>query len=364
MKILLLGECSNLHWTLAQGLRKLGHNVTVASDGSRWMDNARDISLCRKGYGLVNTIGYIYDIYKNRERFKGYDVVQIKNPVFLDLKAEKNLRFFHFLKKHNKKVFLGAFGTDYYWIKSCHDGKTFRYSDFFIGDKPTGFPEVELHARGWTGTSKQAANEEIARSCDGIISCLYEYYVSYVNEFRDKLAYIPLPVNTDEVIFKQRIPKDKLNFFIGIQTDRAQLKGADILYKVLQEVHASYPGRCSIQKAESVPYAEYMSMMDDSDVLLDQLYSYTPGMNALAAMAKGLVTVSGGEPESYDILNEKENRPIINVLPDESDIYRQLEWLILNKEEIPGLSLRSRQFIEKHHDYLKVAHQYLDFWNS
>lgn len=36
MKILLLGEFSNLHWTLAEGLRKLGHEVCVVSNGDRW----------------------------------------------------------------------------------------------------------------------------------------------------------------------------------------------------------------------------------------------------------------------------------------------------------------------------------------
>ena len=29
MKILLIGEYSNVHWTLSQGLRALGHEVTV-----------------------------------------------------------------------------------------------------------------------------------------------------------------------------------------------------------------------------------------------------------------------------------------------------------------------------------------------
>lgn len=33
MKILFIGEYSNVHWTLAQGLRKLGHQVTVLSNG-------------------------------------------------------------------------------------------------------------------------------------------------------------------------------------------------------------------------------------------------------------------------------------------------------------------------------------------
>lgn len=52
MKILLLGEASNLHWTLAEGLRTLGHDVTVVSNGSGFMDNRRDIDLRRTDYGV------------------------------------------------------------------------------------------------------------------------------------------------------------------------------------------------------------------------------------------------------------------------------------------------------------------------
>ena len=36
MKILLLGDYSNVHATLALGLRALGHKVTLASDGDTW----------------------------------------------------------------------------------------------------------------------------------------------------------------------------------------------------------------------------------------------------------------------------------------------------------------------------------------
>lgn len=36
MKILLIGEYSNVHATLAQGLRSLGHHVVVASNGDFW----------------------------------------------------------------------------------------------------------------------------------------------------------------------------------------------------------------------------------------------------------------------------------------------------------------------------------------
>lgn len=365
MNILLLGECSNLHWTLAQGLRQLGHNVTVASDGSRWMDNDRNINLKRTSYSKLDSIKFLYNIFSNLDRLKGYDIVQIKNPIFIDLKAAKNLWLYKFLKKHNKKVFLGAFATDYYWIRTCLDGKSFRYSEFCIGNKQMQCTQAQHHINEWMGTEKEKINREIAETCNGIIACLYEYYVPYAQDYKEKLTFIPEPINTQEIKFVQRCENvDKVKFFIGLQKDRSQFKGTDILYEMLQEVHSKYPDESLISKAESLPYNKYVNLMSNSDVLLDQLYSYTPGMNAFAAMAQGLVVVGGGEPEGYEILNEYENRPIINVLPDREDVYNKLENLIKNKNQIADLSRRSRMFVEKHHDYIKVAKQYLDFWEK
>ena len=50
MKILLIGEYSNVHNTLAEGLRMLGHKVVVASNGDFWKNYPRDISRLRKYY--------------------------------------------------------------------------------------------------------------------------------------------------------------------------------------------------------------------------------------------------------------------------------------------------------------------------
>ena len=43
MKILLLGEYSNVHHTLALGLRALGHRVVVVSNGDFWKNYPRDV---------------------------------------------------------------------------------------------------------------------------------------------------------------------------------------------------------------------------------------------------------------------------------------------------------------------------------
>lgn len=365
MKILLLGECSNMHWMLAQALRQSGHDVTVASDGSKWMENNRDLDLTRNGYSFKDSLRYMWHLFRNLDKLKGYDIVQIKNPLFIDMKADRNLWLYKYLKRNNGKVFLGAFGTDYYWVSACFDRKTFRYSDYFIGNEPNNIEMAVQLAKEWQSKEKRQLNEYIADTCDGIIACLYEYYAAYKPLFDGKLTYISEPVNTQELTFIEKSAvDDKIRFFVGVQSDRHELKGTDLLMKCLKEIHRKYPREVLINKAENVPNKEYLKLMAQSDVLLDQVYSYTPGMNALTAMAQGLVTVSGAEPEMYTLLGESLNMPIVNVHPDEQDIFDKLEKIVLQKERLPEQSTASRKFIEKHHDSFMISRQYLDFWNK
>lgn len=81
-------------------------------------------------------------------------------------------------------------------------------------------------------------------------------------------------------------------------------------------------------------------------------------------MARGIIAVSGAEPEFYNFISEQKLRPIINVLPDRNDIFKQLENLIIDRDQLPRLSTESRQFVEKYHDHVKVARQYLEFWEK
>ena len=48
MRVLLLGEYSNVHWTLAEGLRRLGHEVCVLSNGDYWKNYKSDVLIPRR----------------------------------------------------------------------------------------------------------------------------------------------------------------------------------------------------------------------------------------------------------------------------------------------------------------------------
>lgn len=359
MKVLLIGEYSNVHATLADGLRAIGHEVTVLSNGDFWKDYPRDINLVRS-YTIWGGVKYMLKLYSLLPRLRGFDVVQLINPLFLELKADKHFSIYRYLRKHNREMVLGAFGMDYYWVNTCTKEKPLRYSDFNIGDEVRNNADAVKERKDWIGTDKERLNKYIAEDCDAIVTGLYEYQVCYEKFFPDKTTYIPFPIRPEqtEITESQKAIPDKLKLFVGISKGRSAYKGTDIMLSAARRLAEKYPQLVELRVAEGVPYEQYKQMMEGSDAILDQLYSYTPSMNPLIAMSKGIICVGGGEPENYEIIHEQELRPIINVLPNEESVYDELKKLVLHRDRIPELKRQSIEYVCKHHDYIKVAQRY------
>lgn len=361
MRILLIGEYSNVHWTLAEGLRLLGHEVTVLSNGDFWKDYPRDIDLVRKKRKWGG-IAYIMKLLTILPKLRNYDVVQLINPMFLEIKAHRIMPVYRYLRKYNKKMFLGAFGMDYYWVNECRTRKPLRYSDFNIGDELRTNDDALKETKDWIGTDKEQLNKMIAGDCDGIVAGLYEYYVCYQPHYAAKTTFIPYPIHSSNHDGRLQRNHDKMRVFIGINKKRNAYKGTDIMLRAVQRLADKYSDEMELICVESVPFAQYQQLMNGSDMLLDQLYSYTPSMNALLAMSKGIVCVGGGEPENYAVIDENELHPIVNVLPNEESVYQELERMILHPEQVKKLQQQSIEYISRHHDYVKVAQKYIDFW--
>ncbi len=366
MRILLLGEFSNVHNTLAKGLRQLGHEVTVASNGDFWKDYPRDIDLARRP-GKLGGLALMAKVYWWLRRWKDYDVVQLINPIFIELKAERLFPIYERLRKQNKKMVLCAMGIDYYWVSECTYKKPLRYSDFNIGERVRTDEPAIKEQRDWLGTAKERLNKKIAEDCDGIVAGLYDDLVCYQPYFNHKTQFIPLPIEMPEQTgqnTRQAEQNAKIRVFIGISKGRSQYKGTDIMLRAAEDVLQKYPDRMELVKVEGVPFEQYEKLMNGSDVILDQLYSYTPSMNPLLAMSKGIVCVGGGEPENYEIIKETRLRPIINVQPNYESVYHELEQLMLHPERLPMLQRESIEYVQRHHEYMKVARQYEAFYQA
>lgn len=357
MKVLLVGEYSNVHWTLAKGLRALGHEVTVASNGDFWKNYPRDIDLARHE-GPLGGVRLMCKIVANLPRMRGYDVVQLINPMFMELKAERLFPIYNYLRRHNGKVVLGAFGMDYYWVNENITRKPFRYGDFNIGETLRDTDDTRKEKADWLGTEKQRLNELIAHDCDSIVAGLYEYYECYHPLFPDKTVFIPFPIVSKDATISPRESHQPLKLFIGVNKTRSAYKGTDIMLRAARDAARDYPERINLEVAENIPFAEYTKLMEGSDAILDQLYSYTPSMNPLEAMSRGIICIGGGEPENYAILHEDNLRPIINVLPTYESVYNAIVDLAGKQTDIANLQRQSVEYIRKHHDYIKVAREY------
>ena len=365
MKILLLGDFSNVHWELGNALRKLGHDVKVVSNGNYWRGYLSDVSLKRGGTSLKKTLIYICKLLWQMLQWRGYDIVQVIHPVyFLELKPKRVKFIYDYLRRHNKRVYMGAMGDDYQYVFDSYERRKLRYCDYYTPDREIDNERNKQTVYDWLHTYKKDLCLHVANTCDGIITVLYEYDVAYREDYPNKTFYVPLPIQINDAIEKEipNVISYPIRILVGMERGRDEMKGRELLYNVVKKIEKKYPDKCEVVATESLPYYEYIERMAQCDVLLDQIYSYTPGMNALQAMSMGLVVVSGGEEEHYELVGEKELRPIINVQPDEEDIYNKLEQLILHPERILQLKHEGIDYVRHHHDSLKVAERYLDAW--
>ena len=182
----------------------------------------------------------------------------------------------------------------------------------------------------------------------------------------DRLAYGGIPIDTASIDYVgANTAGRKVRLFLGRHAERSLEKGTDRLLAAARRVVDAHPEACTLDIVENIPYADYLKRLQEADVVLDQLYSYTPATNALLAMAMGKTVVSGGEPEYYDFIDEHDNRPIVNAVPyDDEALYRAIEDVVMHPSALADRGEKSREFVIRHNDTEVVARRFIDFWRS
>lgn len=367
MRILLFGNPSMFHSYLADGLRERGHEVKLISHGFGWRKfPGADVSLERRKdiNSKLAFFDYLIKAFRVLRNCKGYDIVQLHHPLFLELRGSHMMPFYKYLRRYNKKIVMCCVGDDPITIDQITNKNILRYSEQRIGNKIIHNEYIDLQRHLFLETGYKSYCEYVAKDCDAIPTCLYEYWACYNEVYPVKNKYIPIQMKFSNDYPKEFSVGNKVKLFIGIQKERDKIKGTDIMLKAAQDIVHDYPDDVELKIVENVPYSEYIKIMEDSDAILDQLYSYTPSMNSLLAMSKGIINIGGGEPECYDILGEKELQPIVNVQPTYESVYNELNELIHHKDRIPELKRQSVEFVKKHHDYRKVAKQYEELYKK
>ncbi len=362
MKVLLMGDYSGFHYNLAQGLKKLGVDVTLASTGDGWKNIPRDIDI--KQPVKYKHLGFGYKLLKNYKNFVGYDVVQLVSPNFIMSSPWFTSMFFDILKAGNDKFFVCATAMDYHYVSYALTGKL-KYSVFYVPGASED-PYVEAMRKLAENVELKKLEEKVSNYCSGIISTSIGYHIAYENSFPGKTKFIPLPINTDEFMYKSTLSTDskKIKFLLGLMKNRMRIKGTDRIYNVLTKLKERYPNNVDLNIIDSLPYNEYVNMIDSSHVLCDQLYAYGIGMNGLIAQSKGLIVGGGADVDLYAALGEYSNRPILNLNTSDEKMFSIFEMLLEDRSALIKQSHDSRKFVIDNYNYVQVAQQYIDFWQK
>jgi glycosyltransferase involved in cell wall biosynthesis len=203
--------------------------------------------------------------------------------------------------------------------------------------------------------------EWLNKNCKQLITSDLDYEIP-MQKMGFSTTFIPNPINTDKIVFQPLENITKIVIFLGINRLSYLKKGINYFEKALEIVRKKYADKVEIIVTENLPYDEYISIYNKAHILLDQVFAYDQGYNALEAMAKGKVVFTGAETDFLNQYQLQEDEICINALPDENKIAAKLSYLIEHPEKIIEISENARNFIEKEHDYKVIAGKYLGCW--
>jgi len=378
VRILLVGEFSRLHNSLKEGLTALGHEVVIIANGDGFKNYPADLSTkakwCETKLGNIPRqiifrltrfdiarIEFGIRFYFHLNKLKDFDVVQFINEAPIQTTPSLERFLLKKLIHQNKKTFLLCCGVDYLVAQHLIEKKE-RYSimnPYF--ENPKSKKEYQF-LLDFLSKSHKKTHQLIYQNIHGVIASDIDYLLPMQGHPKF-LGLTPNPINTAAIDFSELKIDDKIILFLGINRGTYFTKGITFFEKALEIVKEKMGDRIEIIIAENLPYQTYINQYNRAHIILDQVYSFDQGYNALEAMAKGKVVFTGAEIEFEEYYNLTE-KVAINALPDVDSLVKDLTHLIENPAEISTIGKRARTFIEEHHNYKNCAEDYLSKWNN
>lgn len=380
MKILLMGEYSGVHTTIAKKIKESKeHNIYVVHDGDGYKNFKPDIlikfegekfnsKIIRKFYVVyilaLNFLGLtgmleILKYKKKLKELKNYDVVQLINPIFLSgFGAWVNLIIFYYLRKNNKKIVLLAVGDDTAWVKACLSKKIkYSFFDRMNTKNISKFLPTLFHLYS---PAYYILNKYVVKKSDVVIAGVYDYFLSYDGEC-SRLEYIPLSIEINNNIDTFKFTGYPIRIFHGWQPGRDLKKGNDIFDKAILKLKENYSDKVDYQIVSNVSYDEYIKLFKDSIIFVDQCFSMDKGINALLGMAHAKVVFSGNDI-ALEQYNSSVKYSLIDALPDEKSLYLKLENLIKTPYLLEMYSKNAYDYVIKHHNIDYNISKFIEVW--
>lgn len=354
MRILLLGEMSGVHNYLRTGLKALGHDVVLYSNGDGYK-NIQSDGVLFENFSDSNWFSNYQRTYrdsvKRASEYTGFDVVSfISTRIYPTL---INKKIMDIVKSNNGIVSLISGGNDYALFKAYKNG-AFQYYFMDYDDVVSS----QYTSNFLKAAAIKNVEEYMAAKSNIIIPVLYDYWIGYKG--RTNLhSVIPQPIDLSRFEYRRNEIRDKIVIFHGIT--REKVKGTPFIRVALQRIQETYGNKVEVILNGRMPQDEYLAVMNRANIVVDQCCCYGYGINANQAMAMGKIVLASNSDENNAALGVVDN-PVFRITPDSDQIYEQLKTVIDQSDIFPMLGEKSRKYVEDYHDCRTVAQRYIDAW--
>ena len=379
MKILLLGEYSNLHNSLKQALLNMGHEVLLVGNGDGFKKYETDILIKSHlaDYFLFKLIARLLirifkinmfeiEIYirakKIVNKLRGFDVVQLINENSFKTSPLFEIKLLKQIFQNNNNIFLLSCGVDSVSVKHAMS-KKLKYSILTPLFEDASLEKKYEPILKYEKENYLALAKFVQKYVNGIISSDLDYHIPYLSK-KKYLGMIPNPINTQKIKYYGINKSKKISILHAINSSNKIKKGNRFFEEALKIIDEKFKDKITIITTYDLPYKEHLENLKNCDILLDMVYAYDQGYNALEAMAMGKIVFTGAEEEWLKLYNIKEDTVVINAVPNSMRIVEKLVWLIENPKILKSISVNARKFIEKKHDFEKIAKKYIKTWEN
>ncbi|HEY0666711.1 MAG TPA: hypothetical protein VGD22_00960 [Sphingobacteriaceae bacterium] len=346
--ILIVGDFSSAGSFLTYGFEKRGIKVTHIAYQNGWRENPIQNNLTSNYKGIIGKIhNYIKPFTLNH--LKGHDAV-----IFLDYFPFPrtfgiNSRFTKLIQESNK--------FSYLWVMGC-DSRMREWGKVKNFDLCNSCLIYDQKSLVCICEKDRAAEETFLEGIDAIVPACFEYHEAHKgNPKTGNIIQLPVLLPLSQPISDTSVKKDKINIFHGL--NRYGFKGTHIVQRVFGDLNEEYSKRVNFLINGKLTFNNYNKLLDLQDIVVDQIFNQSMGINALLTLAKGKILVSGDPSPACGALNIP-LPPMVTIEPSIKGLKRGIEYVIDNYDKLKVLKDEGREYVRKFHAPEVIAGKFIE----
>jgi len=351
MNILIYGDNSAAGKNLIPGFEGLGYTVDYVSNTDPRRGYDIDIAI-RSGKSKIvrRTSGIINSILLPLKLKKKYDMIIMVNPFIGPFLLSDWI--FKMLRDRTENLF--------WWITTC-DSKMRLWSK---ENNATLCQRCNVERNTLDECPKfNEIGIEFDRRAevyvDEVIPCSFEYAAGHVSAKKD-IKIIPLSTsilpNHSSCIDSGNAKQNKILFYHGAQSI---FKGSDVIKEAFCYGEKRWGNKADFDIGSFIKLENYILYILNKDVIVDQLYNMSFGVNSLLIMQSGRLLLAG-DTDNYEVFNSQPPAPVVRLNGKYDNLTEKIDDIMSNWNYYSEMRAEGPAYVQKYHSPLVIAQQFVE----